>query len=98
VVFGVAGDVLVVASDRARAEEFASAEPADVAGAQGSVVLSADAEQLVQTLLESFGPALGIPDLGALGTGLITRPLGELSGHGSGSPDALRGKLTLAID
>ncbi|MEA2407197.1 MAG: hypothetical protein QOE69_1316 [Thermoleophilaceae bacterium] len=98
VVFGVVGDVLVVASDRARAEDFASATPAEVAGASGSVVLGADAEQLVQSLIESFGPAFGIPDVGALGTGLLTRPLGELGGHASASPDELRGKFTLAIE
>jgi hypothetical protein len=98
VVFGVAGDVLVVASDRARAEEFASATPEKVAGATGSAVLDADARQIVQSVLQAAGPALGIPDIGGLGTGLLTRPLGDLSGHTSASTDELSGKLTLAID
>ena len=98
VVFGVAGDVLVVASDARRARELADAEPVDVPGAKGSVVTGADAERLVTTLLEQFGSAFGIPDIGALGTGLLTRPLGELSGSVSASSDELRGKLTLGID
>ena len=98
VVFGVVDEVLVVANDPARASQLASEEPAAVPDARGSVALSADAEQIVSTLLEQFGPALGIPDIGGLGTGLITRPLGDLTGYLSSSPDELRGKLTLAIE
>ncbi len=51
----------------------------------------------MNTLLRQFGAAFGLNDLGALGTGLFTRPLGDLNGHMSASPDELRGKLTLAI-
>ena len=60
--------------------------------------LSADAEQLVNTLLDQLGPALGLGDLGGLGAALFTRPLGDLNGYMSASTDELRGKLTLAID
>jgi hypothetical protein len=88
----------VVANDPARADQLAAAEPAAVSGAKGSVVLSADAEQLVNTLLGQFGPALGLGDLGALGGALFTRPLGDLNGFISASTDELSGKLTLAID
>jgi uncharacterized protein DUF3352 len=98
VVFGVVDDVLVVANDPERAGELAAAEPAAVSGAKGSVVMSADAEQLVNTLLGQFGPALGLGDLGALGGALFTRPLGDLNGFVSASTDELRGKLTLAIE
>jgi hypothetical protein len=97
-VFGVADESLVVASDRARAAELASAEPEAVPDAEGSVTLSADAEELVTRLLESFGGEFGIPDIGGFGTGLITAPLGDLNGYASASTDELRGKLTLAID
>ena len=97
VVFGVVDDVLVVASDVRRAAAVAAQDPTEVPGASGSVTLSADAEQLVNTLLRQFGAAFGLNDLGALGTGLFTRPLGDLNGHMSASPDELRGKLTLAI-
>jgi hypothetical protein len=98
VFFGVAGDALVVASDRARAEELATTEPSAVDGAAGSVVTSTDAEQLANELIAVFGEALGIPDLGGLGTALITGPLGELNGHVSASPDELRGSFELAIE
>jgi hypothetical protein len=98
VVFGVIDDVLVVANDPARASQLAAEEPAAVSGAEGSVVVSADAEQLVNALLGQFGPALGLGDLGGLGGALFTRPLGDLNGYMSASTDELRGKLTLAID
>jgi hypothetical protein len=98
VVFGVSNDVLVVATDRARAVRLARAEPTAVEGASGSVALGADAEQLVGTFLRKYGSALGLPDLGGLGTGLLTQPLGDLNGYVSASADELRGKLTLAIE
>ncbi len=98
VVFGVVDDVLVVANDPARAAEFADAEPTAVPGAKGSVVVSADAEQIVSTLLGQFGPAFGLGELGGLGGALFTRPLGDLNGSMSASTDELRGKFTLAIE
>ena len=98
VTFGVAGEVLVVATDRARAEELATTEPSAVEGASGSVVTSTDAEQLANQIIAVFGEQFGIPDLGGLGAGLITGPLGDLNGHVSASPDELRGRFTLAIE
>jgi hypothetical protein len=98
IVFGVTGDVLVVASDVARARAVASTDPTDVPGASGSVVVGADAERLVGSFLQRYGSALGIPDVGALGTGLLTRPLGDLNGSVSASTSELRGKFTLAIE
>jgi hypothetical protein len=98
VVFGVVDDVLVVANDPAQAARLARAQPAAVPGAKGSVVLSTDAEQIVRALLDQFGPALGLGDLGGLGGALFTRPLGDLNGFMSASTDELRGKFTLAID
>jgi hypothetical protein len=98
VVFGVVDDILVVASDRTRAAALAREDPSEVPGAKGSVTLSADSEQLVNSLLQQYGAAFGLNDLGALGTGLFTRPFGDLNGHMSADPDELRGKLTLAID
>jgi hypothetical protein len=98
VVFGVVDDVLVVANDPKQASKLAGEEPVAVPGAKGSVAMSADAEQLVNTLLGQFGPALGLGDLGGLGGALFTRPLGDLNGFMSASTDELRGKLTLAID
>jgi Protein of unknown function (DUF3352) len=98
VFFGVLDGVLVVASDARRASAMANAEPAAVPGASGSVVVGAEGERLAVAFLQEFGSALNIPDLGELGTGLLTRPLGELNGSVSASPDELRGKLTLAVE
>jgi hypothetical protein len=98
VFFGVVDDVLVVASDSERAEELGSEQPSPVRGARGSAALGADAEQLANALIEELGSELGIPDLGALGVGLITGPLGELNGYASASTDELRGRLTLSVD
>ena len=98
VVFGVADDVLVVASGPRRASALANEEPTSVPGASGSVVAGADAERLVNTLLQEFGSEFGIPDLGALATGLLARPFGDLNGSVSASTDELRGKLTLGFD
>ncbi len=98
VIFGVVDDVLVVANSARRAGVLAGEEPTDVEGANGSVVVGADAEQLVNTLLGAFGPALGVPDLGGLGTGLLTRPLGDLNGYVNASTNELRGKLTLNVE
>jgi hypothetical protein len=98
VVFGVVDDVLVVANDPKRAAQLAGVDPSAVPGAKGSVVMSADAEQIVNTLLAQFGPLLGLGDLGGLGGALLTRPLADLNGFMSASTDELRGKFTLAID
>jgi hypothetical protein len=98
VVFGVVDEVLVVASDPARASQLASEDPVAVPDARGSVVLSADARQIVTTVLEQFGAAFGLPELGGFETGLLTQPLGDLNGYVSSSPDELRGKFTLAIE
>ena len=98
VFFGVADEALVVASDRARAQDIARTEPASVEGTSGSVVTSTDAEELANLFIAMFGDRFGIPDVGGLGTALITGPLGDLNGHVSASPDELRGKFTLAIE
>jgi hypothetical protein len=98
VVFGVVDDVLVVANDPASAAQLAGVQPTAVSGAKGSVVLSANAQEIVNALLGQFGPALGLGDLGGLGGALFTRPLGDLNGFMSASTDELRGKFTLAID
>ena len=58
------------------------------------MVVSADAEQIVSTLLGQFGPAFGLGDLGGLGGALFTRPLGDLNGYVSASTDGLRGKFS----
>jgi hypothetical protein len=59
--------------------------------------VGADAERLVGSFLQRYGSMFGLPDFGALGTGLLTRPLGDLNGSVSASTSELRGKFTLAI-
>ena len=45
-----------------------------------------------------WSPSTGMRDLGSLGVGMFARPLGDLNGWMSASPDELRGKLTLAVE
>lgn len=92
VVFGVVGDVFVLADDPDRAGRLASAEPEPVEGAQGSVVVRANAEQVANRILGRVG---GIEGLGA---SLFTGPLGELSGFLHAEEDRLRGSFTLQIE
>jgi Protein of unknown function (DUF3352) len=97
IVFGVVNDVFVLANEPARAGRLASESPADVAGAKGSVALGADAEQVARAFIAQLGesqPGLG----GLLGAGLFTRPLKDLAGSMSASPDGLRGSFELSVD
>lgn len=98
VVFGVVDEVLVVASDRARAQELATLEPSPVEDARGSAVMGADAEGLANAIIAEIGPSFGIPDLGGLGSGLITGPLDELNGSVRAETDAISGRLRLSVD
>jgi hypothetical protein len=94
--FGVMNGALVVASNAARARQIAARQPEPVQGAKGSLVLSADAEQLAARLLERLRPKLGLPD--ALPTNLFARPLRDLTGSATSSTDGIKGKLTLTLD
>jgi hypothetical protein len=94
-VFGMANDSLIVATDPVRAEEIAGAELEDVPGASGSLVLSADAEGIANQIISGLAPQFGIPE--AL-VPAFARPFGELRGWASTSTDGLKGKLTLTFD
>jgi hypothetical protein len=95
VVFGVVNGVFVLANDANRAGRLATEEPTPVEGAQGSVVIKADAEQLGTILLKKLAGGLGIPDqLRAA----IVRPLGELTGSLKAETDGVSGTLRLTID
>lgn len=94
VVYGVVDGVFVLANDPARARELGSADTQTVDGAKGSVVVSADAEELVSRAIQAQGGGLG----GALGGALVAGPLGELTGSMSASPDGLVGNLKLTFD
>jgi uncharacterized protein DUF3352 len=95
IVFGVVDDVFVLSNEPARAGELSTETPQAVQGAEGSVVIQADAEQLVNQALGQFSTQLG---LGALGGELLTGPLADLTGSASSSTDGVRGSFSLALD
>jgi Protein of unknown function (DUF3352) len=95
-VFGMRNDAFVVASDVARARRIGSAEPSSVDGAEGSLVMAGNAEQVALQVIERIGPQLGLT--GLLGGGLFARPLDELSGSVSSSTDGMRGSFSLTLD
>lgn len=91
-VFGVVNRVFVLAHEAERAAELASQQPEPVEGAEGSVVLRANAEQVANRALERLDGA------SALGASLFTGPLGELLGSLRADGDGLRGSLSLEIE
>jgi hypothetical protein len=95
-VFGVRDGVFVAGSDAARAGAMASREPEDVSGAEGSLVMSADAEQVALQVLRQVAPELGLG--GIFGGGLFARPLDELNGSVATSTDGMRGSFSLTLD
>jgi hypothetical protein len=95
-VFGVRNGVFVAASTAARAADLAAAEPEQVDGAEGSLTMSADAEEVAGQVVEALGPQLGAAEL--LGAGLFTAPLDEMSGSVVTSSDGMRGAFSLTLD
>jgi hypothetical protein len=96
VVFGVVKDNFVVANQPALAGRLAAAPAAAVPGAEGSVVMSGDAEKLANAIIGQLGAKLG-PSVSLFGA-RFTAPLGELTGSVKSATDGLSGKLSLAID
>ena len=84
---------LELSSDNARVETTAPATP--VQGAQGSLVMSADAEKLANAVIRQLGAQLG-PSVSLFGS-RFTAPLGQLTGSVKSTTDGLSGKLSLAI-
>jgi hypothetical protein len=95
-VFGVRGDVFVAGSNPARAAAMASRQPEDVSGANGSLVMSANAEQVALQVLRQVAPELGLG--GIFGGGLFARPLDELNGSVATSTGVMRGSFSLTLD
>jgi hypothetical protein len=96
VVFGVVGDAFVLSNQPARAGRLSTQKPSPVAGSNGSVVFTADAEKVADRLLTRLAPQIG-PG-GALGGSLFTSPLGDLNGSISADTSGLRGRFTLGFD
>ncbi len=95
VVYGVVTGVFVLANDSDRAARLAEDETKAVDGAEGSIAMSADAQQLVSQGISRFGEG-GIG--GALGGSLFSEPLGVLSGSVRAETDGLTGRLEVTFD
>ena len=96
VVFGVARDVFVAAGDPATARSLAAASPRPVPGAEGALVVAADAERLANSILPLLADRIG--PAAALFGPLFTSPLGELSGSARADKTGVRGAFALTID
>jgi hypothetical protein len=92
---GVVNDVFVLAGNSARARELATATPRAVPGARGAVVLSADAEQLANDILDEIGP-LDLPF--NIDPKIFTPPLEELTGSVLADTEGLHGEILLRIE
>jgi hypothetical protein len=93
VAFSVLNDVFVLANDLAGARRLANEQPVEVPGAEGAVVVSADAQQVANEVLGrlELGPGGGFAQL-------FTGPLGRLSGSVSATTEGVKGKITLELD
>jgi hypothetical protein len=88
-VFGVVGKSFVVATDAARAAQFAGQSPSTVPGAKGSVVLAADARSVANAAAAQRGQGTAAQ--------LITGSLGDLIGWVEAETSGLTGSLKLFI-
>jgi hypothetical protein len=94
-VFGMAGGALVAASDPAHARRLAAAQPQEVEGASGSLVLGGDAEGIAGQVLRQLAPQLGVPEPLVP---VLARPFDELRGSVATNADGMKGKLSLTLD
>jgi hypothetical protein len=88
-VFGVVGKSFVVATDAARAAQFAGQSPSNVSGAKGSFVVASDARALVNAAAAQRGQGVAAQ--------LITGSLGDLIGWVDAETSGLSGSLKLFI-
>ncbi len=91
IVYGVVDGVFVLANDPKTAGQLSSEDTSAVAGANGSVVLRADAGQLVQQILGQFGGA-------GLAGAVITGPLADLTGSMSAETSGITGNFKLGFE
>jgi Protein of unknown function (DUF3352) len=94
-VSGVGGDAFVLGSDAPRARQMAEARPADVDGASGSLVVSADAQGIARQVLADLAPQFGLPDPVVP---VFARPFDELRGSVVSSTGGMKGELSLTLD
>lgn len=88
VVYGVVDDVFVLASDPDRAAALASEQPQQVEGAEGAIVLRADAQEVARSVISQLGGTGGLQ---------FELPLGLLTGSLAAGDDGLRGQLSLEL-
>ncbi len=90
-VYGVIDGVFVLANDPKLAGELSKESGQKVSGAEGSVVVNANAEQLVQQ-------ALGQLEAAGLTSTLVTGPLKDLTGSLSAETSGISGNFKLSFD
>jgi hypothetical protein len=88
-VFGVVGKSFVVATDAARAAQFAGQSPSTVSGAKGAFVLASDARALANAAAAQRGQGVAAQ--------LITGSLGDLIGWVDAETSGLTGSFKLFI-
>jgi hypothetical protein len=88
-VFGVVGKSFVVATDAARAAQFAGQSPSAVPGAKGAFVLASDARALANSAAAQRGQGVAAQ--------LVTGSLGDLIGWVEAETSGLTGSLKLFI-
>lgn len=94
VTYGVVGGDFVLSSreeGRGGVADLAAASPVPVEGAEGAVVLTADAERVANRILEQMGGS-------GSGGQLFTGPLGPVTGSMRADTGGLRGSLRLKIE
>ena len=95
IAYGVLGGAFVVANEPARARLVARQSPAAVPGANGSLVLNADAQKFADAVISRLARRVGV--LGLFGPRLFTAPLGDLTGSLNSSTSGLKGTLSLKV-
>jgi hypothetical protein len=95
VLFGMAGDALVVATTAQGARAMTTAQPESVEGGKGSLVVSADAEGIARQVFADLLPQFGVPDPLVP---VFARPFDELRGSVESSTDGMQGSFSLTLD
>jgi hypothetical protein len=89
VVFGVIGKSFLLASDEARALQFAGQSPSPVSGAKGSMVIYSDARALANAIAAKRGQGVAAQ--------IVTSALGDLTGSVESETSGLSGNIKLQI-
>jgi hypothetical protein len=89
IVFGVVGKSFVLATDAARAAQFAGESPSTVPGAKGSLVIASDARSLANAVAKQRGQGVAAQ--------IVTAALGDLIGSVEAEPGGITGSLKLHI-